>query len=137
LARIITFPAAVTPDAPVVGAITSRTWGATGEVSQPERRDPLVAAERMWWRATGRLAYPAGATFSKVELALLVSDTEHQANMRAGISDAEAAGTIEVVDSVTADPVDAVPEHRLIVSSPERRGGRPRLPRDADGNVIR
>lgn len=141
MARIVTFP---TPEAnvQVIGGITQAALA--GETPVPP--DPIVATEKMWWRATGRLAYPEGAMFSAVELPLLVPDVEHEANMRAGISDAEAV-VVERHPSfglVQSEPLVPV-ETRLIERAPEvrddveesRRPGRPRLPRDEQGNVLR
>lgn len=146
MARIVTFPTAK-PDGPVpAGTISHDLWGADMDAVEVVP-DPVVATEKMWWRASGRLAYPEGATFSAVELPLLVPDVEHEANMRAGISDAEA---VVVEHHPSAGPVfptePLVPvETRLIAHAPEvrddaeeRRGpGRPKLLRDKDGTIIR
>lgn len=139
MARIVTFPTAK-PDVNVVGSISQENWGLE---DGRNLRDPMVATEKMWWRATGRLAYAVGVTFSAVELPLLVPDAEHEANMRAGVTDAEAPRR----QHPSAGPVHSEPlvpvETRLITHAPEirdeerRTPGRPRLPRDDAGNVIR
>lgn len=144
MARIVTFPTAKPDTGPVVGTITHENWGIE---DGRNLRDPMVATEKMWWRATGRLAYAVGVTFSAIELPLLVPDAEHEANMRAGVTDAEAPRR----QHPSAGPVHPEPlvpvETRLITHAPEqrhlepddepRRPGRPRLPRDPDGNVLR
>lgn len=137
MARIVTFPAPKPDEGPVVGSITAAAWA-----EPPIPRDPVVAAERMWWRRTGRLAYAAGVTFSAIELPLLVPNAEHEANMRAGISDAEAPqrhpSRPEPLVQVETRIITHAPEVRDLESDDEpRRPGRPRLPRDAEGNVLR
>lgn len=141
MARIVTF-STPQPDGPVVGSVSHQNWGLQDGRTL---RDPIVATEKMWWRATGRLAYAVGVPFSAMELPLLVPDAEHEANMRAGITDAEAV----VVTDHPVRPEPLVPvETRLITHAPEtrlvemdddepRRPGRPKLPRDSAGNVIR
>lgn len=148
---------------PVIGSITTAMLA--GE--SPIPIDPMLATERMWWRATGRLAYPAGATFPSADLPLLVSNDEHEANMRAGIADRDAA----VQHPAFEAPIQTVPlvpvETRLITSAPEVRAasfdedeeplekiqdawdrgekgltepprrGRPPRPRRPDGSIIR
>lgn len=127
---------------PVAGSVTEDTFYAH---QRPEPVDPMVATQTMWWRATGRLAYPQGATFSAAELPLLVSNAEHETNMRAGITDRDAAVQHPAVELAPIQTEPLVPiETRLITSAPEvrdeperHRGGRPRLPRDEARNVIR
>lgn len=139
MARIVAFPSAQSKDGPVVGSITNADFSGEPRVV----RDPMVATSKMWWRATGRLAYSVGVTFSAVELPLLVPDAEHEANMRAGVTDAEAPPR----QHPSAGPVQSEPlvpvETRIITHAPEvrdderRTPGRPRLPRDEQGNVLR
>jgi hypothetical protein len=118
---------------PVVGRVTHRTfpWDpATGTYTHTGPvADPVVATERMWWRTSGRVAYPPGATYPAGEQGLLVGDREHSANMRG-----------EETRTVTATPEqrDAPIADEAAGGELERRpGGRPRLPRDEHGNIIR
>lgn len=146
MARIVTFPTPKPDETVPAGTISHALWGSGLDQKDEVVPDPMVATSKMWWRATGRLAYPEGATFSAVELPLLVPDVEHEANMRAGISDAEA---VVVERHPSAGPVfptePLVPvETRVITRAPEvrddveRRGpGRPKLLRDDARNVIR
>lgn len=163
MARIVTFR----NDKPPVNVIGTMTHEAWSDGARPPIEDPMVASERLWWRATGRLAYPEGATFSGSELPLLVSNAEHEANMRAGVADRDAAKAIHSSNGPPAlEPLVPV-ETRLITSAPEVRSasfdedeeplekiqdawdrgekgltepprrGRPPRPRRPDGSIIR
>jgi hypothetical protein len=113
-----------TPSEPVVGIIGVHTWPWPDNLGHPTATidNPVIAGERMYWRATGKLAYPAGLPYPASEQDLLVGEVEHHAHLR----------------SVETRVVTAVPEQRTDMLEVERRaGGRPRLPRDADGNILR
>lgn len=51
---------------------------------EPDQRPKVVASERLWWRASMRLAYRAGDELPADELPLLVGDGERLARRGGG-----------------------------------------------------
>lgn len=77
-ARLRAYPRqrAVTPPDSLDYALRDRRF------DPPDERPTVTATERMWWKSTNTLAYPAGTQVPEEALELLVGEAEHLRLMR-------------------------------------------------------
>lgn len=122
---------------PEVARASLRTWPYADELRTLPVVDPVTATERLYWRHNGCLAYTAGQQYPASDRAALVAESEHFAALR-GETPAAAPVAATVAEAAVAEPAvfDLEPDGED--EEPQRRKpGRPALPRDSAGNIIR
>lgn len=81
--------------APTVTIWSLKEWPPRAAAVVEHYGQAMVAPERLYWRADGRLAYPAGAVVPAAEIDALVGETEHFAVLRGETPPVQAEQLVE------------------------------------------